>query len=349
MTTSTKENLMKRAIVCLILLACATGCAVASASAAPCSTSTTSVKATRWERVPLRRHGHVVYHRVHGHRRPVLVRKQVHYTKHVQHFNCVGTTPAAATPAEPSPAPKKLHAHIDPSFVQSATNPLDVTYSYSASATTEEASPALARAADATPAELPEGVLDLYSDGSLACSINVGGPDTGGECPVTYRSTGTHTVVVTYISGSTTATETSTEQIEPFTTTTTVSAPYTPLEQSQLEQEVSPEPGVVLSTWKIGTVTVSAATTPAQAPRTPALEGVLAAGTYSVQAEARCMAGTWRVMRVEVGTVSESAEAAEDGAIVLHAAYAESAGWAASAGTGAVQFTPAITADSCSL
>jgi hypothetical protein len=134
-----------------------------------------------------------------------------------------GTTLTPTTPTPASPAPiVTLQAHLDPSFVQNPSNPLAVTYSYSASATeTVDGVP------KPTPS-LPSGILNLYSDGLLKCSINVGGSTTGGECSVT-STIGAHTVVTTYISGSTSATETDTEQINPFTTTTTlnVSAPST--------------------------------------------------------------------------------------------------------------------------
>ncbi len=113
--------------------------------------------------------------------------------------------PAPTTPAPPAPARAvTLHAQLDPSFVQSPTNPLAVTYFYSASATVgSENEP-----------NLPGGILNLYSDGLLACSINVGGSITGGECLVTYQAAGPQTVVVTYSSDSVSVTETYTENIE---------------------------------------------------------------------------------------------------------------------------------------
>ena len=123
--------------------------------------------------------------------------------------------PSLTTPTPTISAPARtvtLHVHLDPSFVQSPTNPLAVTYHYSASATVgSENEPSL-----------PSGVLNLYSDGLLACSINVGDSVTGGECPVTYLATGRHTVIVTYSSGSTSVTETVTETIEPFSTHTSL-------------------------------------------------------------------------------------------------------------------------------
>ena len=88
--------------------------------------------------------------------------------------------------------------------MQSPTNPLAVTYFYSASATVgSENEP-----------NLPGGILNLYSDGLLACSINVGGSITGGECLVTYQAAGPQTVVVIYSSDSVSVTETYTENIE---------------------------------------------------------------------------------------------------------------------------------------
>jgi hypothetical protein len=128
-------------------------------------------------------------------------------------------TPMTLAPGTPAPVPLvTLHAHLDPSFAQSPSNPLAVTYSYSASAT---------ETINGTPSpnpNLPTGILNLYSDGLLKCSINVGGSTTGGECPVTYSATGKHTVITTYTSGTLSATETYVEQIEPSATTMTDSA-----------------------------------------------------------------------------------------------------------------------------
>jgi hypothetical protein len=128
------------------------------------------------------------------------------------------TPPAPVLPPSTSPisAPAPghvetvLHAHIDPSFVQSPNNPYKVTYQYSASAS---------EGSSGTPvASLPEGVLNLFSDGLLACSINVGGQVMGGECTVTYAKLGEHGVIVTYTSGTSNGTETYVEHIEPFPT-----------------------------------------------------------------------------------------------------------------------------------
>ena len=124
----------------------------------------------------------------------------------------------AAVPASAPVSGVGLFAHLDPSFVQNPTNPLDVTYSYSASATETEGG-------QTTPdSSLPSGILDLYSDGSLACSMNVGGSITGGTCEVVYAATGQHLVTVEYFSGSEDVTDTETELVEPYTTTTSISS-----------------------------------------------------------------------------------------------------------------------------
>lgn len=112
-------------------------------------------------------------------------------------------------------------AKIDPDFTQNQTNPLDVTFTYSASATN---------------GPLADGVLDFYwgdssSSQTLGCSMNVDAKVTGGTCEVVFASYGKKTVTVQYVSGAMSATETDAEDIEapagllatlPASTTTTV-------------------------------------------------------------------------------------------------------------------------------
>jgi hypothetical protein len=134
--------------------------------------------------------------------------------------------PVVTPPTSPVPGQTTLHANIDPSFTRSPTDPFAVTYQYSASASEGSAG---------TPvASLPEGVLNLFSDGLLACSINVGGQVKGGECLVTYTKLGEHGVVVTYTSGISNGTETYVEQIEPFPTVV-VEKPTTTKASGQLQ------------------------------------------------------------------------------------------------------------------
>ena len=127
--------------------------------------------------------------------------------------NTLPTAPLAPVIPQPTPI-VTLAADLDPTFTQDPANPLIVTYTYDASATQTVSG------VTAPETDLPAGILDLYSDGLLACSINVGGSTTGGQCQVTYSTTGAHTVVVTYESGSASATATYSEQINPFGTTT---------------------------------------------------------------------------------------------------------------------------------
>jgi hypothetical protein len=169
--------------------------------------------------------------RVHGRKRQVRETVCVRIQVKPKAIAPIATPPKATVPAAiPSPTPGHritLHSHLDPSFVQDPQHPFDVTYSFSASAT--QVTDSLSDSAPITPEEpasLPAGYLNLYNDGSLACSINVGGDTTGGECPVTYTAPGEHKIVVTYTAGEISATETNTEVIERGITTITITAPY---------------------------------------------------------------------------------------------------------------------------
>jgi len=116
-----------------------------------------------------------------------------------------------APPSAAAPKPSfTLHAKLDPSFTQNAGNPLAVTYDYSASANK------LTDGVSQGEPSLPSGVLELYSEGLLACSMDVGGATGEGQCPVTYGSYGTHTVIVEYLSGEASGTTgDEAERIEP--------------------------------------------------------------------------------------------------------------------------------------
>lgn len=188
----------------------------------------------RHRTVKRRKHGRVVHqHRVvcvQHHRRPKHHPKRKRPAKTIAPAS---STPSVATPA-PTPSVVRLHAHLDPSFTRDASNPFRVTYSYSASATSEPAG-TKATLATSEPVPLPEGVLQLYNDGLLACSKNVGGATTGGECPVTYSTLGEHTVTTVYTSGETAATETSVEHIEAVAVSVSAAASYTAFAHSEAE------------------------------------------------------------------------------------------------------------------
>jgi hypothetical protein len=166
-------------------------------------------------------------------------RREHHRTVKVRETFCIYVAPKPATPPTTPPAtvvaPRTahLHAHLDPSFVQSPTNPFAITYSYSASA-----SYSTGGVSEESPEpNLPEGVLNLYADGLLACSINVGGNVTGGECP-THETMGPHTVVVTYTSGQTSATETSIETVSPFPVASTTTSLSLGARECETKEEV---------------------------------------------------------------------------------------------------------------
>ena len=125
------------------------------------------------------------------------------------------TTSATAPSSTSSTSTGAARAAIDPTYTQSVSNPLIVTFDYSAG--------------ESDGSSLPNGVLSFYWGASaqaqaLACSINVGGSVTGGQGTVTLSTYGPETVTTTYVSGTSSATETDTVDIEnptPVTTSTT--------------------------------------------------------------------------------------------------------------------------------
>ena len=112
-------------------------------------------------------------------------------------------------------------ANLDPTFTQ-GSSPLDVTYSYSADAT--EIINGVSTDMGAI-GQLPNGILDLYSNGVLACSMNVGGTTLGSTCLITYAAFGKETVVTEYIPNAVSpVTQTDIENIQAYSPTITVGA-----------------------------------------------------------------------------------------------------------------------------
>jgi len=190
---------------------------------------------------------YVLKHPKHEHCRANYVRKvekvkrrEHGHTVKVRETVCVYVAPKPTVKTTPAPVTTpartvKLHAHLDPSFTQDPSNPFEIAYSYSASASLQTAG------AEAPEPNLPEGVLNLYADGLLACSINVGGNVTGGQCP-TRETMGAHTIIVTYTSGQASATETSVETVSPFpvaSTTTTLTLTPAGCEEEEVAHKVS--------------------------------------------------------------------------------------------------------------
>ena len=129
-------------------------------------------------------------------------------------------TPTTTTPTPPPPPPPTtggptVRANIDPSYTQDPGNPLKVTWAYDAGVD------------DGT---LPYGTLSLtvYQHGQVAsaggCTIDVGGPVTGGNCTQVLPQYGAYDVTVSYASSSSSvapSTATETDTIEPLPVTNT--------------------------------------------------------------------------------------------------------------------------------
>jgi hypothetical protein len=139
----------------------------------------------------------------------------------VKKTKTVASTTTTSTTTTTTIAPQ-VHvtygASVDPSFSQDVSNPLDVTYSYSADATSTVNGQSVDLGAEG---QLPQGVLDFYSGGLLACSMNVGGSTLGGGCEIDYGTTGTYKVTVQYLSGTSSATQSDSESIAINSATTT--------------------------------------------------------------------------------------------------------------------------------
>lgn len=165
--------------------------------------------------------------------------------------NLTTTAPSPGTTTPPSPVTR--FSAVDPSFTQASNNPLAVTYTYSADAT-ETIGGTTTNLGSIS--QLPAGVLNLYSDGSLVCAKNVGGATVGGTCQVTYTTTGSHTVVTEYVPNGYNAVEsTETVNVSPFTTTTVLGS------VNQSYSSVACGTAGVGDTMQDWTITVSSSTT----------------------------------------------------------------------------------------
>jgi hypothetical protein len=184
----------------------------------------------------------------------------------------------------PVPAARtvRLQAHLSPTVKRNPLNPFEATYDISASATTTQEEAGVAALSEPTPP--PEGVLALYSDGMLACAVNVGPETVGDECPVTYDALGAHRVTTIYTAGTVSATDTRIDQVDPLTTTTTLSTSYEPTVFVFPEDGTAPAPGYYDQTkhaWRIGTLNITPAvsapgTVDITLDGTPAAHGVAA-------------------------------------------------------------------------
>lgn len=153
-------------------------------------------------------------------------------------------------------------ATVDPTFVQDPTNPLQVTYTYDADAV-EVANGNTENLGQI--GQLPAGILNFYSQGTLECSMNVGGAVYSGTCTVTYPNTGTYTVETQYIpNGVTAVLETDQETIEPFSTTVDLATAAGPVQGTYFDVGVAwdvQSTGGVVATTAIPTYTIIDSTT----------------------------------------------------------------------------------------
>jgi hypothetical protein len=78
---------------------------------------------------------------------------------------------------------------------QSPANPFEATYRVSADAVASAGNSSVNLAAIG---KLPTGVLQLLSDGTLACSIDVGGATASGDCTIDYSALGQHSLTAQY-------------------------------------------------------------------------------------------------------------------------------------------------------
>jgi hypothetical protein len=243
--------------------------------------------------------GYVKKHRVvkrHGHRRRVRV--------------CVKKRGAAPGAFPTSTRRTLLHARLDPSYTRDPKDPFTVTYQYEGSA-----SAVVTREASVTeePEAPPSGVLALYSDGSLECAVNVGGPLNEAECPVTYLALGEHRVTTVYTAGDQSATTTEIKTIKPLPTTTTLTAQFTPT----APHEVS------TGTYLLGELSAQTS-------------GALDGGSTPGDVLARHGDGSWEV------SVGGSPYGPLPAALTLHASTGASPGYTGSEASVEVPFSPTL-------
>ncbi len=114
-------------------------------------------------------------------------------------------------------------ASVGPQVTQSPADPFEATFTYSAGATATAGQKSVDLGALG---KLPDGVLQLLSGGSPACSTKVGGVATDGTCTINYMTLGKHSVTARYEpddSDIKAPFETSAATISPYSTSTSES------------------------------------------------------------------------------------------------------------------------------
>lgn len=291
------------------------------------------------------------YKRVRHHRRVYCVEKAKAAPKAAP---VAPTTPPPAPPA-PTTQQVKLHAHLDPTYTRNPLDPFQVTYAYSASATSQTFSATETPLTAEAPAPLPAGVLSFYSDGKLECAVNVGPGVEGSECPVTYKALGEHRVTTIYSSGEQSATETEVETITPLATTTTLSVSYAPVTLTEV--------GIGTGLYHIGDLTINVESSPAGKSTLGCGEGsaehLTSSGCYEIEAIAEHVYGQetgsctapylgpiWISKETDSSRIDGEAFTAselESGVYHLRASVGEGGGYSSSEATAPIKFKPEVT------
>ena len=124
-------------------------------------------------------------------------------------------------------------ASVSPGLTESPGNPFEATYTYAAGAIATFGNTSIDLA---TIGKLPDGVLQFVSDGSLACTTDVGGEVAVGACTITYGSLGQHAVTARYVPDVATVNA-------PFeTSAATLHSYWTATSQNIVREQGPPEP-----------------------------------------------------------------------------------------------------------
>ena len=126
------------------------------------------------------------------------------------------TTTTTTVAAIPPGATVHYGAEVNPTFTQSPTDPLRVSYQATATASIVEDGQFV------PVASLPAGQLEIFSSVGLICSLPVGGTVVSGMCATTYATFGSYGVVANYVvGGNTYVSVILSDNVQPFGTTTT--------------------------------------------------------------------------------------------------------------------------------
>jgi hypothetical protein len=125
------------------------------------------------------------------------------------------TTTTTTVAAVPPGATVHYGAEVNPTFTQSPTDPLRVSYQATATASIIEDGQFV------PVASLPAGQLEIFSSVGQICSLPVGGTVASGSCSTTFATFGSYGVVANYVvNGGTYVSVILSDDVQPFATTT---------------------------------------------------------------------------------------------------------------------------------